>query len=744
MATFWEVPECDDRFTVVQEAMDWHRVGYWEAIFSLSNGLLGVRGSFDERMEGLPGRPMTFMAGFYDTAPKGLPELPMLPEWLAVDLTLAGSPFDLRLGSILSFKRWLDLRRGLLLREVVWRDLQGRSTRVRFLRCLHLVRRYLALVQMEVTPLDWSGTVELKTGLAPPPWPGRRDPHWNMARLWNVNPDMAQLWARTRQTRRPLAAACHTCGFLDGRDIAPQPRFDDHGVGTTMTLEIESGQTCTFDRFTTFVAGGAGEKPPATTARQRAREAADIGCDNLLKQHTEACKDLWRRHDIEIDGPAEQQRAIRYNLFQLATLCPRPGDFASIGPKGLSGTHYLGHIFWDTEIYMLPMFALTDPDGARTLLDYRYQTLDGARAKARSNGYGGAQYAWESADTGEEACPKALPHPITGEPVRIFCGDIQDHISADVPYAVNTYVQATGDREYLWTYGAEIVFETARFWTTRVTPNAAGGYEIRDALGPDEFHVHVNNDMFTNMMARAALRYAAELYDDAEVPVSLKQFVIDRIRLNRDEPVHWREVAEKLTMLIDSETGFVHQHEGFTDRPDLAPELFALEHRRPLSEIIGADVCVQGQALKQAEVVALLHLLPDEFDRKAMEINFDYYEPRTTHDSSLSFSSHSLAASLMGRIETAYDYLKRSIFLDLDDLAGNTAHGLHTANMGGMWQAIVFGLAGLEFDGDSPTINPRLPAEWKSLRFAIRHRGRGYTITCGHYTAGVQLTDPSR
>ncbi len=741
----WEIPGKDDRFAVVQDAMDWHRIGYWETIFSLTNGRIGARGSFDERMPGLPGRRMSFMAGLYDTARGGLPELPLLPEWLLKDITLGESPLDLRLGSIVSFTRWLDLRRGLLLREMVWRDRGGRATRVRFLRCLHLARRELALVRMEITPLDTSYEVTCAVGLEPPPWPGERDPHWQAPHLKSATPNQGEMWLRTRQSKRPLAVCGHTTAGLEGLPVEAFPLSDSRRVGSQFIVPLETNQTLTIDRVTSFVAGESGAKPPTSKARRSLKSAVEIGFEDLLSEHVNACKELWDRYDIEIDGPAREQQAIRYNLFQLATLCPPEGDVASIGPKGLSGTHYLGHIFWDTEIYMVPMFALGDPAGARTLLDYRYHTLDGARAKAKANGYRGAQYAWESADTGEEACPKTLPHPITGEPVRIWCGDLQDHISADVVYAVNTYAEATGDWDYVWSRGAEMAFETARFWMDRVTPNAAGGFDIRDALGPDEFHIHVDNDMFNNMLARWALRRAVMWYGDARFPEEKKQALIDRLELKSNEPAHWRDVAEMLTILHDPETGFMEQHEGFLARPEIAPELFDLERRGPLSHIIGPDVCVEGQALKQAEVVCLLHLMPEEFDRRSMDVNFDYYAPRTTHDSSLSVSSHSLAAAFMERIDTAYEYLQRSIFLDLDDLAGNTDAGLHTANMGGMWQAIVFGLAGLTIDGNTPRVRPRLPSAWKNISFRIRHRGQCYLVTCDAEGGRIQaLTEAGK
>ena len=503
------------------------------------------------------------------------------------------------------------------------------------------------------------------------------------------------------------------------------------GAGPVAQVAAAAGQACTFDRYVVFLTGGPSDEAPAVQACQAAAAAREKGFEELLAEHASVCAEMWDRIDVEIDGPADDQRAIRFNLFQLATLCPRPGDLASIGPKGLTGTHYLGHIFWDTEIYMLPLFSLTDPAGAKMLLEYRYATLDGARRKARANGHRGAQYAWESADTGDETCPRFLPDPLTGEPIRIWCGDLQDHVTADVPYAIEKYVRATGDQDWLWDCGAEIYFETARFWASRVTRNDEGKYDITDAMGPDEFHVHVDNDAYTNYLARWNLLAAADLHDNAAFPKAKRDALVAKLDLGSEEPEAWRKIAANLVLLYDEKTGLVNQSGGFTDLPDVSPDVLQLPRRVPITDVIGAGPATEYQVLKQAEVVIMQYLLEGQFDRRSREVNFDYYEPRTSHDSSLSVSAHALAAARLGRIEQAYEYFRRAAYLDLDDLAGNTGDGLHSANMGGVWLAVAFGFAGLNIDDDKPTVRPRLPVAWKHLRFPITHRGKRYTITCG-------------
>jgi len=300
-----------------------------------------------------------------------------------------------------------------------------------------------------------------------------------------------------------------------------------------------------------------------------------------------------------------------------------------------------------------------------------------------------------------------------------------------VPYAIDRYVRATGDEDFLWQCGAEVFFETARFWASRVARDEKGKYAILDAMGPDEFHVHVDNDAYTNYLAHWNLLAAADLYHDDAFPEDRREALTAKLDLRPEEPATWREIAANLVLPCDEQTGFVNQCDGFADRPDVSPDILRTSRRVPITDLIGAGMVIESQVLKQAEVVILQYLLEDRFDRASREFNFDYYEPRTSHDSSLSVSAHALAAARLGRIDQAYEYFRRAAWLDLDDLAGNTGDGLHTANMGGVWLAIAFGFAGLNIDGDRPTVEPSLPDAWKRLRFHIVHRGRRYTIECG-------------
>ncbi len=736
-----DFPVRDDRYTILQGEMDWLRVAFWETLFSQSNGLLGMRGCFEEPMAGTRSRNLTFMAGLYNTLSGGLPELPALPDALSTRIVLGEQPFDLRRGHIRGFSRWLDMKRGLLCREVAWQDPSGHTTRLTFQRFVSLTERNLLVVRIRITPLDWSGPLEVEAAIRQPTAPpGVKHSHWKSPRLKSPADGLATLETRTRQTRRPLAVAAVYTATAEIEAIPGKACTDAESAGQSFMLDAVENQTYTFDRFVAYVADTTGAKSPVKQARQIALAAGRSGWDRQLEDHAAACAELWDRIDIEIDGPVEDQRAVRFNLFQLATLCPRPGEIASIGPKGLSGTHYSGHVFWDTEIYMLPFFALTNPEDAKALLTYRCAMLDGARRKARSNNYRGAQYAWESADTGEETCPKGWTDLATGRQHRIWCGDIQDHITADVPFAIDQYVRVTGDEAFLWEHGAEVFFETARFWAGRVTRNSDGKFEIRDAMGPDEFHAPVDNDAFTNYLARWNLLAAADLWDDVRFPENKRKDVAATLGLEAGEVATWRDIARSMVLLYNEQTGLIEQHTGFFERPEVSPDILRVERSTSITEIIGGDMAIAGQVVKQAEVVLLQALLEDQFTRQSREANFAYYEPRTCHDSSLSVSAHAWAAARLGRIEQAYDFFRRAAYLDLDDLGGNAADGLHTANMGGVWLAVAFGFVGLNLKGEIPTASPALPANWNRLKMNINFQGTRYVVDCrsDQATVGVR------
>jgi kojibiose phosphorylase len=363
------------------------------------------------------------------------------------------------------------------------------------------------------------------------------------------------------------------------------------------------------------------------------------------------------------------------------------------------------------------------------LLAYRYHTLPGARRKAKAGGYEGAMIAWESADTGDEATPKWVPGPQGEELVRIWTGDIELHISADVAYAVLRYWQATGDDDWMRDCGAEIVLDTAVFWGSRVEWNADRGcYEVRDVIGPDEYHEHVDNNTFTNRMVQWHLQMALEVlaWLRREYPGRASELE-RRLDLTLERLKQWADIVGCMLVLHDVENGLIEQFEGFFDLEDV--NLADYEPRsESMQAILGLEGANEHQVLKQPDVLMLLYLLREHYDRQTLQVNWDYYAPRTDHiyGSSLGPAIHAILACELDRPEEAYEHFMRAALVDLEDVRGNAASGIHAASTGGVWQAVVFGFGGIRLTEICPVAMPCLPPGWTRLRFCLQHRGQSY------------------
>ena len=457
---------------------------------------------------------------------------------------------------------------------------------------------------------------------------------------------------------------------------------------------------------------------------QRARL---LGTTRLLAAHEHAWADRWAASDIEIEGDDEAQRALRFAMYHLISAANPEDEHTSIGARGLTGEAYLGHVFWDTEIFMLPFYTFTWPAAARAALMYRYHTLDAARAKAMHFGYRGALYAWESADTGEETTPPYVTMP-DGRIEPILSGTMEHHISADVAYAVWQYWLATGDMRFLLNAGAEIVLETARFWSSRAGLEADGHYHIRHVIGPDEYHTETDDNAYTNEMARWNIERGLEVATllDAKWPARWSE-LRRRLDMTPDELANWRHIAEHIAIHSDPQSGVIEQFAGFSNLEPV--DLATLPpHSVPVDMLLGQERTKRSQVLKQADVVMLLALLGDRYAPEIHEANFRYYEPRCGHGSSLSPPIHALEAARLGDTEMADRYLHQTAAVDLDDAMGNAALGVHLGALGGLWQAVALGMTGLGLHSDGLSFDPHIPREWSALRLPLHWHGRRLRI----------------
>jgi kojibiose phosphorylase len=446
---------------------------------------------------------------------------------------------------------------------------------------------------------------------------------------------------------------------------------------------------------------------------------------SLVDAHRAAWQERWSRDDIRIDGDAAAQQALRFAAYHLISAANPHDERVSIGARALTGPGYRGHVFWDTEIYMLPFFILTDPPAARALLMYRYHTLPAARANAARHGQRGARFAWESADTGEEVTPRLVIAP-DGEVVPIEVGEREQHITADVAYGVWCYWHTTGDDRFLCDAGAEILVETARFWASRAQAEHDGHYHIRGVIGPDEYHVAVDDDAFTNGMAQWNLETAATLIERfcAQWPEESRA-LSSRLHLAADEARSWREIASRFYTGFDPETGLIEQFQGYFRLEEIPLPPFT-DRAAPMDVLLGRDRIARSKVIKQPDVLMLLYLLWDRFTPAVREANFRYYEPRTAHGSSLSPSIHALMAARLGDREMALRHFRQAAEIDLADNMGNASTGVHIASLGGLWQSVIFGFCGLSLSPHGPQLRPCLPATWSRIRFGAEWKGHRY------------------
>ena len=441
----------------------------------------------------------------------------------------------------------------------------------------------------------------------------------------------------------------------------------------------------------------------ARSARRGLRAAQEAGFETLFAEHREAWARRWETADVVIEGDPELQRAVRFALFHLMASVADEGE-AAVGARGLSGPAYRGHVFWDSDVFVLPFLAATHPPAARAMLEYRVRRLDAARAAAARDDYAGARFPWESGRDGRDVTPSHA-RLATGELIAVRTGELEEHITADVAWAASCYVDWTGDLEFAAGPGRELLTETARYWASRVR-FSDGRAHLYGVIGPDEYHEPVDDNAFTNVMARWNLRAAAGIDGEDE-----------------EERASWLRVADALVDGYDPMSGLYEQFAGFSR---LEPLVIAdIAPRRPIAAelLLGRERTEAAQVLKQADVLMLHHLVPDEVAPGSLLPNLDFYEPRTAHGSSLSPAVHASLLARAGRFREALRALRIAARIDVDDLTRSTASGLHLATMGGVWQALVFGFAGVRPRRDALVVDPRLPPEWGAIELRLRFRG---------------------
>ncbi|MGH2843325.1 MAG: glycoside hydrolase family 65 protein [Solirubrobacteraceae bacterium] len=706
-------------------------VAQTETLFATANGYLGLRGGPEE------GRPAyeqgTFINGFHETWPIAYGEqayafattgqtIVNVPDGKLIRLYVDDEAFDVSRVKVLHYERALDLRAGTLDREVLWETPTGKQVRVRSRRLVSFTERHLAALSYEVTVLNARAPLALSSELVRRQQPlvsGQGDPR----AAQGLDEAVLVPEARAADQQRLLR------GFTTRRSRMTLACGMDHVLDTECTWSVEHEQTEDADRVVFSVEAEPGKPVRLTkfltyhTSRtvsipeqlDRSRRVLDralsAGFEHLLSEQRSYLDEFWHRADVEVGGAHSQaQQSLRWGLFQLLQATAR-ADGAGIPAKGLTGQAYDGHYFWDMEMYMIPFLIYTDPRSAQNLLLFRYHLLDAARERAREVSQKGALFPWRTIN-GQEAS------------AYYAAGTAQYHINAAVAFAIRRYVEVTGDEDFLRQYGAEILVETARLWYDLgfFSARQQGRFCIHAVTGPDEYATVVDNNTYTNLMARENLRYAAEVVEGmlAAQPAAHAELAY-RTGLTPEEPPDWRRAADAMYIAFDEELGIHPQDDSFLERKVWDLEATPADHY-PLLLHYHPLVIYRHQVLKQTDVVFAMFLLSGDFTLEQKRRNFDYYDPLTTGDSSLSACIQSILAAELGYRDKALEYWHFALLMDLADIGGNVKDGCHVAALGGSWMAAVYGLAGMRERGGVLTFDPR--AYLERLRFALIVRGQ--------------------
>lgn len=706
---------------IAELGWDSSRQGLQESIFALGNGYIGSRGVLEELPTGC--QPGTYFAGLYDSTCAQVKELINVPNPISLQVSIGGEKLDISAMKFLDHERILDISKGVLYRRTLFQTAIIKAKILyQSIRFFSMANPHLAVLRVVLTPLDHNTTFTMKSAIdtsvvnAGSVTEGAKR-HF-LIQEYASSGYAKYVCTKTLENEVLLACAAQLTITKNNRTRASQRRKQD--------LTVKKGDSIILTKYFSLLTSN---DVPKSKVKQLSlaslKRGVATGFEALMDRHTKAWNRLWDNSDIRIEGDPECLRAVRYNLYHLLiTGSPHISEDVSIGARSLSGEGYRGHVFWDAEICILPFFVYHFPDIARRLLMYRYKRLGAARLNAKRWGYSGAMFPWESADTGDDVTP-TWHKDLDGSIIKIHTMEYENHITADIAFAIWEYFQATNDERFFLDYGLEMLLETARFWDSRmIFDKKLRQYVIRNVMGPDEFHNDVDNNVYTNWMAKWNLNIALEAFRIGlqQSPKKTKA-LLRRLKLTQKQVETWHKVANKVYIPYMKRGTLLAQFDGFLKKkkyplPDIDKSgLPCLPQKIPLEKI------GQTQFVKQADVILLLFLFPSRFSREFIHRNLSFYEDRTLHKSSLSVSSHSVVAARIGLEDKAYRYLMIGARSDLDNVYGNTEEGIHAAAMGGTWQAIVKGFCGMKVENGHLSFWPYLPAQWKKIAYSLHWQG---------------------
>ncbi|MDQ3291367.1 MAG: glycoside hydrolase family 65 protein [Bacteroidota bacterium] len=737
-----------DEWNIIEEGFDPHLNKISESIFSLGNGRMGQRANFEETYSGdsLQGN---YVAGVYypdktrvgwwkNGYPEYFAKVLNAANWIGIDVKVDGETLDLHTAKVSDFQRVLNMREGYLLRSFTAELPSGKQVKVHAQRFCSIVDDEAGAICYRITPLNFSGDLTLT-----PYIDGdikNQDANYD-EKFWDeitkeVDRNTAYLTLRTKKTAFEVCTGMQFLVYQSNHTVEVTPELiqKEKYVANRVSIPAKQNEETVIYKF---AANLSSENYPKDKLVQHCRDVIQKithkGFDQMLQEQAQAWAAKWEESDIVIEGDTPAQQAIRFNIFQLNQTYTGEDARLNIGPKGFTGEKYGGTTYWDTEAYCVPFYLATaDPQVTRNLLIYRYKHLQKAIENAEKLGFTDGAALYPMVTINGEECHNEWE--ITFEEI---------HRNAAIAFAIYNYIRYTGDASYLNEYGLEVLVGIARFWAQRVNwSEAKKKYVMLGVTGPNEYENNVNNNWYTSTMAMWCLEYTLEaikLVKDS----SPEKYAVLVQRTNfreQEETTKWQHILQNMYLPVDEEKGIFLQQEGYLDKENiLVKDLKPAD--RPLNQKWSWDRILRSPFIKQADVLQGLYFLEDRFDVDIIRRNFDFYEPRTVHESSLSPCVHAILAAKLGDGERAYQFYLRTSRLDLDDYNNDTEDGCHITSMAGTWMSVVEGFGGMRVRENQLRFNPFLPAKWQSFSFKIGFRGVLLNIKVSK--EGVQIANQS-
>ncbi len=694
-----------------------------ETVFSQCNGYMGIRAAFDSKV--LEENRGMFVGGIYNKAyDNEVAELVNCPDITEIQLIFQNEKFSIDTSRLLEYRRALNVLTGELTIHMICRLNNGLEVKIDSRRFASFKDSHLFCQNIKVTPLNGDANITFVSGINGQVTNSGVS-HFGQIDCRVYDKAFMHMKASLEKDSVSIISACMADPIYKE---APEFVLKRRSIYAKYQFEAVKDRKITFTKYNYIKNYKAKRSIHEEELKKILKVYMDKGYDILFTEHKKSMDEMWKYAKIEIKGASlEEEAAICFAQYHMLGMAPCETSEISVGAKGLTGVGYKGHVFWDTELFVLPFFQYTFPDIARNLLEFRYHGLEGARAKAVEYGYKGAMFPWEVAKDGYEQTPLYAALNIhTGKADKVWSGIKEHHITADIVYAIWEYYTFTADEAFMVDYGYPIIFEAAIFWCSRAVYQAdKKQYHILDIIGPDEYTEHVDNNAYSNYMAYfcvdIAKKAASELKNKKpDIYENMNKNFLLEVQIKK-----WEEFLDKLYLPKPNKDNIIPQDDTFLSKKTLKNIEYYKQHQKKQAILLDYSRAEVGglQVLKQADVVMLLNLFPHMFPRQLVKSNVVFYESRTIHDSSLSYCAHSQALASIGETDMAFDFFLKSMETDINDNPNDSTDGVHSASLGGIWNCVIFGFAGLSHEKEYIKLSPNLPKSWKEIKFFISVKG---------------------